>query len=150
MKQLSIEPKFVELIPTQLDDGILYISQKYQTAIHKCCCGCGQEVVTPLSSAQWRVEVAKGKVSLFPSIGNWNSACKSHYWIKQNRIDWSYAFSDHDIRQVQARDRHDLQEMTQYKNLQKDLIKNHSNNRESTIFGKCFSVLQRLWKSLIT
>lgn len=150
MKQSSIEPRFVEFIPTQLDDGILYISKKYQTAIHKCCCGCGFEVVTPLTSAQWRVQIVKGKVSLFPSIGNWSSECKSHYWIKQNRIDWSYAFSDREIRQVQARDRRDVLEMTKHNNIQKELAKNLSNNWESKLVKSLSSMIQEFWKWLIS
>ena len=27
-----------------------------------------------------------GAVSLFPSIGNWNFPCQSHYWIKGGRV----------------------------------------------------------------
>ena len=39
MKQATVIPQYVELMPGQLEDGVLYISEKYGTAIHKCCCG---------------------------------------------------------------------------------------------------------------
>ncbi len=150
MKQSSIEPRFVEFIPTNLEDGVLYVSQQYKTAIHKCCCGCGQEVVTPLSSAQWQVSVTAGKASLFPSIGNWNFECKSHYWIKKNQVVWSYAFTENEIQHVQARDRRDLQDMAQHTNLLKGLNSRQASTKERYIGGKPYSFLQRLWKWIIS
>jgi hypothetical protein len=49
--------EFVEFIPDhhQLQDGIVYVSIQYATAVHKCCCGCGEEVVTPLSPTSWQM-----------------------------------------------------------------------------------------------
>lgn len=109
MKQTSITPEFVEIIPDKLVDGVLYISEKYGTALHKCCCGCGQEVVTPLKPSGWKVMREGGKVSLAPSIGNWTFPCRSHYWIRRNQIVWAGAFSDQMIKRVQARDRSDIE-----------------------------------------
>lgn len=119
MKQSRIIPRFVEFIPTKLEEGILYISEKYGTAIHKCCCGCGQEVVTPLSPAQWQLRRSGDSVTLSPSIGNWNFRCKSHYWIKQNDVVWSGSMPDRQIRLVQERDRRDLESFTKQSNLRK-------------------------------
>ncbi len=45
--------EFVKSIPNELEDGTLYVSMEYATVAHKCCCGCGKEVVTPLSSTDW-------------------------------------------------------------------------------------------------
>lgn len=109
MKQASITPEFVEIIPDKLADGVLYISEKYGTALHKCCCGCGQEVVTPLKPSGWRVITEGGRVSLAPSIGNWAFPCQSHYWIRRNQIVWAGALSDQVIKRVQARDRRDIE-----------------------------------------
>ena len=36
----QIRPKFVDCIPEQLDQGVIYISKLYATAAHLCCCGC--------------------------------------------------------------------------------------------------------------
>ena len=84
-----LEHKFVEFIPDKVEEGILYISIEYCTTIHKCVCGCGNEVVTPLSPTDWRLSFNGKTVSLYPSIGNWNFDCQSHYWIKNNKIEFS-------------------------------------------------------------
>lgn len=89
----TISHKFVELIPEQIENGIIYISLKYCTAIHKCCCGCQEEVVTPLSPTDWKLVFDGKSISLYPSIGNWNFHCKSHYWIKNNIIEWAPKWS---------------------------------------------------------
>jgi hypothetical protein len=51
-----MQHKFVEFIPDELDTGVLYISTTYATVVHKCCCGCGNEVVTPLTPNDWQLE----------------------------------------------------------------------------------------------
>ena len=84
-----LEHKFVEFIPDKVEEGILYISIEYCTTIHKCVCGCGNEVVTPLSPTDWILSFNGKTVSLYPSIGNWNFDCQSHYWIKNNKIEFS-------------------------------------------------------------
>src|SRR3546814_4876362 len=82
----------VETIPTRLQAGELYISKRYRTSVHLCCCGCGLEVVAPLNPAKWQLtEYRDGSVSLFPSIGNWSFPCRSHYWIERSRVRWSHA-----------------------------------------------------------
>lgn len=93
----TINHKFVEFIPTQneMEDGVIYVSLEYDTAVHNCICGCGQKVVTPLSPTDWKLTYNGESVSLYPSIGNWNFECQSHYWIKNGKIvhaePWSEA-----------------------------------------------------------
>lgn len=149
MKQFSIKPRLVEFIPTHLEDGVLYVSEKYQTAIHKCCCGCGQEVVTPLSSAQWQVRIVGEKVTLYPSIGNWNSKCKSHYWIKKNRIVWADSMTESQIRQVKKRDHHDLQKLINDSNLKKigEPEKDQLKNLSAQMLR--LSIWRRIWNWII-
>ena len=80
---------FVENIPekSKLENDTLYISLKYNVAIHKCACGCGNEVVTPFDEINGWVLSYNGKsISLSPSIGNWNLPCKSHYWISNGEV----------------------------------------------------------------
>ncbi len=55
MKRQMLKHKFVEYIPDVLEDGMVYISVEYATVTHKCCCGCGREVVTPLSPTDWKL-----------------------------------------------------------------------------------------------
>ncbi|SRR5574344_326347 len=81
---------FVETIPREIQENMLYISIKYGTAIHKCLCGCGNEIVTPFDEKNGWILSYNGKtVSLSPSIGNWNLPCHSHYWIRNNDIIWA-------------------------------------------------------------
>ncbi len=81
--------EFVEFIPDELKERTLYISVTYCTAVHKCCCGCGREVVTPLSPRAWQLTFDGKTVSLYPSIGSWNLPCQSHYFITKNKAVWA-------------------------------------------------------------
>jgi len=94
---MKFKHEFVEFIPEQLDDGVLYISITYATVSHKCPCGCGHEVVTPLGPTDWSLIFDGVSVSLDPSIGNWSFDCRSHYWVKKNRINWAKKWSEERI-----------------------------------------------------
>lgn len=99
-----LQHKFVEFIPQKIDEGILYVSIEYCTVIHKCICGCGNEVVTPLSPIDWRLTFNGKSVSLYPSIGNWSFACKSHYWIRNNKIEFAGSWTEAEIRLGREKD----------------------------------------------
>jgi uncharacterized protein DUF6527 len=101
----TILHQFVEYIPSDLIEGTLYISIAYATAVHKCCCGCGDKVVTPLSPTDWKLIFDGETVSLDPSIGNWSFRCRSHYWIRRNRIKWAQTWNDKQIQTNRARDK---------------------------------------------
>lgn len=105
IKQSKMNPQYVEFIPEILSDGILYISRSYKTAVHKCCCGCGEEVVTPLMPTEWTLSSSSSGVSLYPSIGNWSMPCRSHYWIRNSRVIWAGAMSRKEIDQGREYDR---------------------------------------------
>ena len=85
--------KFVEYIPDKMENRTVYVSIRFATAVHKCCCGCGYEVVTPLSPSGWQLSYDGESISLWPSIGNWNFPCKSHYWIKNDSVKWARKWS---------------------------------------------------------
>ena len=89
----TIEAVWVDDIPVSLDEGKLYISLKYGTTIHICACGCGSEVPLKIGPSHWSVIWNGRNVSLFPSVGNWQLACRSHYCIIEDKIikadDWS-------------------------------------------------------------
>lgn len=99
-----IEPVFVDTIPAVLESGHLYISKRYRTAVHRCCCGCGLEVVTPLNPAKWRLTEQGAAVSLYPSVGNWSFPCKSHYWIERSHVRWARAMPQWRIDQIRRLD----------------------------------------------
>jgi len=81
--------KFVKNIPDTIESGMVYVSVDYSTAIHKCCCGCGNEIVTPISPTDWKLSFDGETISLYPSIGNWSLPCQSHYWITNNEVEWA-------------------------------------------------------------
>lgn len=112
---MKLSHEFVEFIPDHIEPGSLMISLKFNTAIHKCPCGCGQEVVTPLSPAQWQLIYNGESVSLKPSIGNWSFDCKSHYWIRNNQIEWAERWSPQKIEHIQRKDQNDLDKLHQEK-----------------------------------
>ena len=92
-RRTNLAYEFVEFIPKHPKEGTVYVSIAYATAVHKCCCGCGSEVVTPLSPTDWRLTFDGESISLHPSIGNWGFPCRSHYWIEQNRVRWAGQWS---------------------------------------------------------
>jgi len=101
----ALSHEFVEYIPEVLADGIIYVSIRFSTAVHRCCCGCAVEVATPISPADWQLTFDGESVSLYPSIGNWSLACKSHYWIRRNEVIWSRRWSAKEIEEGRAQDR---------------------------------------------
>ena len=78
---------------------------EFATAVHKYCCGCGCEVVTPLSPTDWKLTFDGVSVSLSPSIGNWSFPCRSHYWIVNNAVRWAGDWSPEQIAACRAGDR---------------------------------------------
>jgi len=113
---MSVNPRhkqirhvFVDSFPDRLEEGILYVSIKYATTSHKCCCGCGNLVVAPLSPNDWELTFDGETVSLNPSIGNWSFPCKSHYWIKRNKIIWSRKWSHREIKVLRGKQKQETE-----------------------------------------
>jgi Family of unknown function (DUF6527) len=93
MKRDTIDYKFVEYIPKELDEGIVYISTEFAVTAHLCCCGCGLEVSLPLSPADWQLAFDGRSISLSPSVGRGSSPCRSHYLIQRNQVIWATKLS---------------------------------------------------------
>lgn len=93
----TLEYKFVKSIPEEIENMTLYVSMEYGTAIHKCVCGCGNEVITPFAPTDWELTYNGEAISLSPSIGNWSFECQSHYWIVENKIIHASKWSKHEI-----------------------------------------------------
>src|ERR1700674_4141261 len=104
-RQTTLTPEFVEYIPDELKDGTLYVSMQFATVAHKCCCGCGKEVVTPLSPTDWKLIFDGKTISLDPSIGNWGFACRSHYWIENDRAVWAPQWTPEQVQTGRLRER---------------------------------------------
>jgi hypothetical protein len=90
----SVEHRFVDLVPRDLDPAVVYVSFEYTTVAHLCCCGCGKRVVLPLSPAQWEIAFDGETISVWPSVGNWDLDCRSHYVIDRNRVQWAKQWTD--------------------------------------------------------
>jgi hypothetical protein len=106
IRRSTLTHEFVEHVPDVLVDGTVYVSVRFATAVHLCCCGCGNEIVTPISPADWHLNFDGASVSLYPSIGNWSLRCRSHYWIRKNRVVWAHSWTAKEIAAGRAFDRH--------------------------------------------
>ena len=84
----GLRHSFTDSLPTDLEEGVVYVSVNYAVAIHLCLSGCGSQVVTPLHPRAWELTFNGVAVSLFPSIGNYQLPCQAHYWIRNNRVQW--------------------------------------------------------------
>lgn len=115
----EFEPRFVKSIPSDLELGVLYVSMEYGAVVHSCCCGCGQEVVTPLTPTDWHLEYDGEAITLRPSVGNWTLPCRSHYIIRRNRV---IECADWDDEMVEEKRRRDAQMKREFYKTQKTLI----------------------------
>lgn len=95
MRINELIPVFVENIPEEKEEGKLYISKKHAVAIHLCACGCGIQSVTSLIDLGlwtdgWKMTENEGKITLRPSIGNFDgeNPYHAHYYITNNEIEW--------------------------------------------------------------
>ena len=129
-----LKHKFVDNIPDIIEENVLYVSMEYETVIHKCACGCGNEVVTPLSPADWSITFNGDTVSLEPSIGSWSLECKSHYWITNNKVKWSYKYNSDEIEKVKTSDLEAKKEHFEKVNTKpKELLENKEKGRKSLL-----------------
>jgi len=92
-KLFELKPEFVNEMPIELDNNILYISEEFGISIHLCACGCGQKTVIDLKPRWkdgWSLMNNAGKITIRPSIGNFSgeNPYHAHYFITENRIDW--------------------------------------------------------------
>jgi len=86
--------EFVDSAPAQLEPGKLYISTKYRAIIHLCLCGCGEKVLLKLDPDPefWSFTFDGRTISIHDSVGNVGLPCRSHYFVRQNRVEWLEPF----------------------------------------------------------
>ncbi len=85
-RTMQIRVQHVQFVPNVLEPGILYVSKEFEIAVHLCACGCGSKVKTPLGPVDWSLRESRNGPSLYPSIGNWQHECRSHYWIRNGKV----------------------------------------------------------------
>jgi len=88
MKVQRLRTVEVDQMPAVKEEGILYVSRRFELAIHLCACGCGGEAVTPIDRMQpcWQLTDDPNGPTLRPSIGHQHWACRSHYFVTDGAI----------------------------------------------------------------
>jgi hypothetical protein len=94
---MSFKIERIHYMPRALEEGILYVSNEFETAAHLCACGCGSKIRTPLLPTEWRVSGSDERPTLRPSVGNWQKPCRSHYLITNGDVEWAPMWSDAEI-----------------------------------------------------
>lgn len=97
MKLDKISLQRVHHMPKLLEPGILYVSEEFGAAAHLCACGCGVKVRTPITPNRWSLTVSDKGPSLWPSVGNWEQPCRSHYIIENGKIMWCGAWTQEQV-----------------------------------------------------
>lgn len=92
--------------PDRPEPGTFYYSDEFRSSLHLCACGCGRLVVLPIKPAGWRMNASGVGVSLYPSVGNREFDCRSHYLIQDGVVVWLAEMSDHEVAASRDRDRH--------------------------------------------
>ena len=105
MRFRRLEYRFCKHIPESLEPGVLYVSMEYATAVHSCCCGCGEEIVTPFTPTDWKMTFDGRAISLWPSVGNWTLPCRSHYVVREGAVIQARPWTDEEIAAERRRDR---------------------------------------------
>jgi hypothetical protein len=124
----------VHYMQMELRRGILYVSEEFGTAAHLCACGCGSKVRTPLGPTAWSLEETKRGPTLRPSVGNWQKACQSHYWIIRGEVIWSDKWKPE---QIAAGRRHE--------EARRDAYYRHLYRKEAGIFRRFIQWLKKLF-----
>lgn len=76
-----------------LEDGVFYVVDNSPYVEYNCPCGCGRVVTLPTKKHQdgydgWDYLEKDGKVTLSPSVLSSGFSCKSHYFIRNNALQW--------------------------------------------------------------
>lgn len=88
MKQMTYKTIFIDRMPIELQEGVLYMAPHFETAMYKCMCGCGKIITTPLTKTlnlpyTWLFD---GKnASLYPY---YNDKCHSKYSLSHGIVEW--------------------------------------------------------------
>ena len=101
---------WVEDMPETMEGGKIYLSIKHRLTEHLCACGCRAEVSLPLGRNDWKIEYDGETVSIWPSVGNWQLPCKSHYIIRENKTRWCRRWFEKGILTGRARGRKEKQQ----------------------------------------
>jgi hypothetical protein len=105
----SLELVLRDRFPDAPEQGKFYYSEEFRTSLHLCACGCGERVVLPIKSAGWTMTTGRNGFSIFPSVGNREFQCRSHYLIREGRVDWLASMSDAAVIESRSADQQHMQ-----------------------------------------
>ena len=103
MRVNEFELQVVRRIPEDLQEGILYVCFECDVVVHLCACGCGEKVVLQIAPHFWYVRYDGETISLYPSVGNYQYLCRSHYWIEQNQVKWVHNMPEKKAKQTKRK-----------------------------------------------
>jgi len=106
---MKIKLQYVRYMPKELEPCVLYVSEEFDSAAHLCACGCGAKIRTPLGPTDWVLEEFGCGPSLYPSVGNWQQQCQSHYLIRDGEIIWAEAWTPEQIAEGRRREEKEAQ-----------------------------------------
>ena len=101
----TLTHRFVRFVPDELEEQTLYVSLDFATVVHKCCCGCGGKVVTPLTPTDWKMTFDGESITLMPSVNNSGFQCESHYFISRSRAEWAPRLHPYQVTTARLNDR---------------------------------------------
>lgn len=132
---MRFELKRVHYMPKDLEPGVLYVSDKFNTAAHLCACGCGAKIRTPLGPTEWSIQQTSSGPSLWPSVGNWQQPCQSHYVISGGEVQWSSKWSAAQIKAGRLNEEH--RRRAHYESIDK---------KPKTMPSRIWNLFQRLFR----
>jgi hypothetical protein len=124
----------VEYLPRELAPNILYVSTEFAVAGHLCACGCGNKVITPLGPAEWNLTERRGRPTLYPSVGNWQLPCRSHYFITDGHVQWERQWSGAQV--AAGRSAEEQRRLAYYKGFE-----------NASFVEKLWTRLRKIWSS---
>jgi len=91
---------FVDSAPEKLEPGKIYVSTKYRAIVHLCLCGCNEKVLLRLDPDDWSFTFDGRTISIHDSVGNVGLPCRSHYFVRRNRVVWLRPLFDVDTKVI--------------------------------------------------
>ena len=105
MRTKRWELVWVEDMPWVLEEGKVYVSIVHTLTEHLCACGCGEEISLRISPSDWDITYDGETISIWPSIGNWQLPCRSHYFITENRTEEAGPWNETRIQEERQQDK---------------------------------------------
>jgi hypothetical protein len=127
-KVTEVTYAFVDSAPEELEPGKIYVSIKYRAIVHLCLCGCKEKVLLRLDPDDWSFTFDGRTISIHDSVGNVGLPCRSHYFVRRNRVIWLRPLLDVDPKTAlgQRSARHESREAPASKNIARWLRRRRS------------------------